>query len=343
MIWFVIERYLHCLTGITHIDSDEINPRIQACKTFEPTNLSLNPIELNGLHSLVKFLENKQLQSDSSKFHASIPKQMVQTDLLLQSIKLVLENYSSPASTINTGAPFIHWPKPEKKYLKKMALQNSGPKKKQQKESSMCQDAQNSFDESQTDPNESEANRISEFLSFDTSFNNDGTDSINKTGKSGLAKPGKTESRKHVMRNLPRTKGSIKKRLRPQNVPRSNVERRRRVRCHKCEPCTRDDCGECKYCKDMKKFGGTGISKQCCLSKQCFQPLLPTTTTCMLCEILIDRSNQDVGNLMYECEICFEIFHNLCFKVFLFFNTFFVAKLKNQLAKIREKLLFISF
>lgn len=47
------------------------------------------------------------------------------------------------------------------------------------------------------------------------------------------------ESRKHIMRNLPRTKGSIKKRLRPQNVPRSNVERRRRVRCHvsvMCDP-----------------------------------------------------------------------------------------------------------
>ena len=79
---------------------------------------------------------------------------------------------------------------------------------------------------------------------------------------------GKT-GRKHNMRDIPRTKGSIRKRLRPQNIPRSAVERRRRVRCHHCEPCTRDDCGECKYCKDMKKFGGTGISKQCCLSKQC--------------------------------------------------------------------------
>jgi hypothetical protein len=79
---------------------------------------------------------------------------------------------------------------------------------------------------------------------------------------------GKT-GRKHNMRDIPRTKGSIRKRLRPQNIPRSAVERRRRVRCHRCEPCTRDDCGECKYCKDMKKFGGTGISKQCCLSKQC--------------------------------------------------------------------------
>lgn len=63
--------------------------------------------------------------------------------------------------------------------------------------------------------------------------------------KQGTGKTG----RKHNMRDIPRTKGSIKKRLRPQNIPRSQVERRRRVRCHQCEPCTRDDCGECKYCK----------------------------------------------------------------------------------------------
>ena len=122
------------------------------------------------------------------------------------------------------------------------------------------------------------------------------------------------DTRKHIMRNIPRTKGSIKKRLRPQNLPRSNVERRRRVRCHRCEPCTREDCGECKYCKDMKKFGGTGISKQCCLSKQCFLPLLPTTTTCMACDAIIDRKHENESNLMFECEICFEIYHVKCFK-----------------------------
>ncbi len=77
------------------------------------------------------------------------------------------------------------------------------------------------------------------------------------------------QGKKYVMRNLIRTKGSIRKRLRPTHIPRSSTERRRRIRCRGCEPCTRDDCGECKYCKDMKKFGGQGVSKQCCLSKQC--------------------------------------------------------------------------
>ena len=60
----------------------------------------------------------------------------------------------------------------------------------------------------------------------------------------------------------------------PQKAPKgkqqkSDVVRRRRTRCKKCEPCTRSDCGECNFCKDMKKFGGSGRMKQCCKSKQC--------------------------------------------------------------------------
>jgi hypothetical protein len=67
--------------------------------------------------------------------------------------------------------------------------------------------------------------------------------------------PADTVTRKYNMRKLQRTKGSIKKRLRSNFIVRSNIERRRRIRCRTCEPCVRDDCGDCKYCKDMKKFG----------------------------------------------------------------------------------------
>ena len=45
--------------------------------------------------------------------------------------------------------------------------------------------------------------------------------------------------------------------------------RHRRVRCKKCEPCTRGDCMECNFCKDMKKYGGPGRAKQSCISRQC--------------------------------------------------------------------------
>ena len=29
------------------------------------------------------------------------------------------------------------------------------------------------------------------------------------------------------------------------------------------------DCGECKHCKDMLKFGGSGRSKQACVRRRC--------------------------------------------------------------------------
>ena len=49
----------------------------------------------------------------------------------------------------------------------------------------------------------------------------------------------------------------------------SSSIRRRRVRCRKCEACMRTECGECPFCKDMKKFGGLGRMKQTCVARQC--------------------------------------------------------------------------
>ena len=39
--------------------------------------------------------------------------------------------------------------------------------------------------------------------------------------------------------------------------------------CGHCEGCTADDCGSCKNCADMKKFGGKGRKKQKCLARRC--------------------------------------------------------------------------
>ena len=38
----------------------------------------------------------------------------------------------------------------------------------------------------------------------------------------------------------------------------------RKKRCGVCEVCQLPDCGKCKSCRDMVKFGGTGRKKQCC-------------------------------------------------------------------------------
>ena len=43
---------------------------------------------------------------------------------------------------------------------------------------------------------------------------------------------------------------------------------RRQRRCGVCETCQQPDCGQCKACRDMKKFGGTGRAKQCCVNRR---------------------------------------------------------------------------
>ncbi|XP_037079530.1 DNA (cytosine-5)-methyltransferase 1-like [Pollicipes pollicipes] len=43
----------------------------------------------------------------------------------------------------------------------------------------------------------------------------------------------------------------------------------RRTRCGVCEACQQPDCGDCKHCRDMVKFGGSGRSKQCCINRRC--------------------------------------------------------------------------
>lgn len=54
--------------------------------------------------------------------------------------------------------------------------------------------------------------------------------------------------------------------------------RRRRTRCRKCEACLRTECGECHFCKDMKKFGGPGRMKQSCIMRQCIAVSVPVAT-----------------------------------------------------------------
>ncbi|XP_071444299.1 DNA (cytosine-5)-methyltransferase 1-like [Hetaerina americana] len=43
----------------------------------------------------------------------------------------------------------------------------------------------------------------------------------------------------------------------------------KRRRCGICEACQQPDCGSCASCKDMVKFGGSGRSKQACLTRKC--------------------------------------------------------------------------
>ncbi|KAL4228619.1 Histone-lysine N-methyltransferase [Mactra antiquata] len=54
---------------------------------------------------------------------------------------------------------------------------------------------------------------------------------------------------------------------------------KRKMRCKKCDGCRRQDCGECRHCKDKPKFGGPGILKQGCVLRRCTDPLIQRSAT----------------------------------------------------------------
>ena len=45
--------------------------------------------------------------------------------------------------------------------------------------------------------------------------------------------------------------------------------KKRKMKCGMCDQCLKLDCGQCRNCKDMTKFGGTGKSKQACMERKC--------------------------------------------------------------------------
>ncbi|XP_033747428.1 lysine-specific demethylase 2A-like [Pecten maximus] len=115
----------------------------------------------------------------------------------------------------------------------------------------------------------------------------------------------------------PKVKLSGPKKSAGKGSPSSGV-RRRRTRCKKCEPCTRTDCGECNFCKDMKKYGGPGRMKQSCISRQCLAPVIPHAAVCMICgkddRIKESESSDETITTLMECGICWEIVHPPCIR-----------------------------
>ena len=69
-----------------------------------------------------------------------------------------------------------------------------------------------------------------------------------------------------------------------------NGGRRKQRRCKECAGCLRPDCGMCRYCVDMKKFGGSGVLRQACLLRKCENLSYGT----------LDRPNGGRGTAMWE-------------------------------------------
>ena len=58
-------------------------------------------------------------------------------------------------------------------------------------------------------------------------------------------------------------------------------KRHRFKACAKCAGCRRENCGSCKFCLDMPKYGGKQLLKQKCKNRVCVNP---TVRTCDKCE-----------------------------------------------------------
>ncbi|KAF3693941.1 Lysine-specific demethylase 2A [Channa argus] len=114
----------------------------------------------------------------------------------------------------------------------------------------------------------------------------------------------------------PRLGPTLHKSLGQRSTKRSSISalRRRRVRCKRCAACCRKECGTCQYCHDMRKFGGPGRMKKSCVMRQCLAPALPNTARCAICgEGESDESNPSTHSLM-ECSVCSQIAHRQCIK-----------------------------
>ncbi|XP_007574683.1 lysine (K)-specific demethylase 2Aa isoform X3 [Poecilia formosa] len=91
--------------------------------------------------------------------------------------------------------------------------------------------------------------------------------------------------------------------------------RRRRVRCKRCEACIRAECGDCNFCRDMKKFGGPGKLKQTCVLRQCLSPGLPLSAVCEICKEPNQEETGDASLTLMECSSCAQIVHPACLTV----------------------------
>uniref|UniRef100_A0A8C9QXX4 Lysine demethylase 2A n=1 Tax=Scleropages formosus TaxID=113540 RepID=A0A8C9QXX4_SCLFO len=268
MCWYVLERYLYCLTNTSHLTPEfqkhslGIGLKREDCPYVEDTlndhgkeeeeqvttptkpgvKVHLTPFELEGLWNLLGKLES--LPSHKK----CVPAGIHNAPALLHGIRTLLQEHANDDPKLScTGKPIVKWPQRPSWYQPPHPPPSMLPR--------------------------------------------------------------------------PRLSGSLAHPLPPPRPPRppSSISalRRRRVRCKRCTACLRKECGNCNYCKDMRKFGGPGRLKQTCVLRQCLAPGLPLSAVCAIC----GESGQEPGKTpissltLMECSNCAQITHPDCIKV----------------------------
>ncbi|KAF4317627.1 hypothetical protein G195_008842 [Phytophthora kernoviae 00238/432] len=67
------------------------------------------------------------------------------------------------------------------------------------------------------------------------------------------------------------------------------------MRCGECAGCRAPDCVKCRYCRDMKKYGGPGLRKQSCKDRKCIAPKIV-----MLNQSKDNQYVDEKGNIVYS-------------------------------------------
>ncbi|XP_029020466.1 lysine-specific demethylase 2A isoform X2 [Betta splendens] len=278
MCWYVLERYLYCLTKISHLTPEFQKYSLGIGLTqadLEPNeqtgNGNFNGVESDTENENVKLKEDEIQENESAEYtqtqHAltpfeleglwnllgkleelpaqkkCVPDGIQNAAALLDDMRAVLKEHASDDPKLSyTGQPIVKWPKRPSWYQPPI---NPAP-----------------------------------------------------------------------VLYRPRLGPTLHKSLGQRPTKHSSISalRRRRVRCKRCAGCCRKECGTCQYCQDMRKFGGPGRMKKGCIMRQCLTPALPNTARCAICgEGESDETNPSTFSLM-ECSVCSQIAHRQCIK-----------------------------
>ncbi|RWS24845.1 lysine-specific demethylase 2A-like protein [Leptotrombidium deliense] len=292
ILWYVLQRYVYCLTGKNHLTCNEDGTPLSesnvsgtlssysnhVSKVKNPGEaIHLTTFELNGLKAIIMWL------SRLSPSKRSVPDLILNSEALLNDAKLLVDDHVLDDVRLScTGKAVLFWNSKQKNSV-------------------------NSFSTSQTSSSLSVTAQLRQIKNSVSSVRQD-------IVVSSIISKDFTSNVNHCKTS------SINGSIQSNKNSSSDSSRRRRTRCKKCESCLRADCGECHFCKDMKKFGGPGRMKQSCIARQCMAPVLPHTACCMICgrdgwEKLVSGvvENETQSSLM-ECSKCWEIAHPICLK-----------------------------
>nr|XP_023664378.1 lysine-specific demethylase 2B-like isoform X2 [Paramormyrops kingsleyae] len=299
MCWYVMERYVHCLTKRSHLSSEF---RRESMLIDADRKLSTESFSSDSRLDMEEDSCETQLQDER---HARPPRQAHTND-----------SDDTPANPVDlprtpTGSPV---PEPPSKWTHLTEFELKGLKALVEKLESLPENKK-CAPEGIEDPQ-----GLLEDMKVVLKEHADDDPELALTGVPIVCWPKKSKQRPP---NRPKPKAgapSTPTGAKLSGGRGTSGARRRRTRCRKCEACLRTECGECHFCKDMKKFGGPGRMKQSCIMRQCIAPVLPHTAVCLVCgeagkEDTVEGEEEKFNVMLMECSICNEIVHPGCLKV----------------------------